>query len=211
MRLMLVFGLIVFAACGAAQGKEQGTSAASIGAAEALLAGSYENSAQVAAGRAVEPPPQHVVITVEPTPLAGWEIWHVHMDVDPKIADSAGSDTSLDAFWAMHFSKTADGKSLELIPYTLGPSIDESAVKASAFDESQWLPLEACALVGEFGAVRVLAQVPPDEMCVAETMGLGGKRAFLPNSIERQGEWLHAQLMYFGRPWQVDARRVAGR
>jgi hypothetical protein len=38
--------------------------------------------------------------------------------------------------------------------------------------------------------------------------GLGGKRAFLPNSVEREGDWLHVQLMYFGRPWRVDARRV---
>ena len=211
MRLTPLFSLIVLAACGTAQGREPRTSAAAIGAALTLLAGSYENSAQVAAGRAAEPPPQHVVITIEPTPLADWEIWHVHMDVDPKVAESAGSDTSLDAFWAMNLSKTADGKSLELIPYTLGPSLEESAVRASAFDRSQWLPLEACALVGEFGAAGVVAQVPPDEMCVAESMGLGGKRAFLPNSIERQGEWLHAQLMYFGRPWQVDARRVTGR
>jgi hypothetical protein len=45
-------------------------------------------------------------------------------------------------------------------------------------------------------------------MCVAVTMGLGGKRAFLPNSIEREGDWLHVQLMYFGKPLRVNAQRV---
>jgi len=43
-------------------------------------------------------------------------------------------------------------------------------------------------------------------MCVAAAMGLGGKRAFFPSSIERQGDWLHYQLMYLGNPLRIDAR-----
>jgi hypothetical protein len=38
-------------------------------------------------------------------------------------------------------------------------------------------------------------------------MGLGGKRAFLPSWIERQGDWLRVQLIYFGKPWRVNALR----
>jgi hypothetical protein len=63
-------------------------------------------------------------------------------------------------------------------------------------------------LVGKFAASQIVAGVPPNEMCVAETMGLGGKRAFLPTWIEREGDRLAVQLIYFGKPWRVEARRV---
>lgn len=201
-----VFTLL--AACTAAQCKERPDDTVSVTSIGALLAGRYDNSAQVAQDKAQHPPPQHVTITIEPTPQADWELWRVHMDVDPEVAESAGSDTSLDAVWAMNVSRKPEDKSLQLIPYTVGPSVDIATLHASAFDKAQWLPLEACTLRGEFRASRLAIQVPPDEMCVAVTMGLGGKRAFLPNSVEREGDWLHVQLMYFGRPWRVDARRV---
>ncbi len=183
---------------------------ASIAEVGALLAGRFDNSAQVARGKtaADEHPPQHVTITIEPTPRANWEIWRVHMDVDPAVAQTAGSDTSLDAIWALNTAPPADSKPLRLIPYTLGPSMNAASVKASAFDREQWLPLEACALSVDFGKSSIVAQTPPDEMCVATTMGLGGKRAFLPSWIERQGDSLRVQLMYFGKPWRVDARRT---
>jgi hypothetical protein len=174
----------------------------------ALLAGRYDNSAQVARDEAQNPPPQHVTVTIEPTPQADWELWRVHMDVDPEVAASAGSDTSLDAVWAMNIARKPEDNSLQLIPYTLSPSVDIATLSAAAFDKTQWLPLEACTLRGEFHPSHIVVQVPPDEMCVAVTMGLGGKRAFLPSSVEREKDWLHVQLMYFGRPWQVDARRV---
>ncbi len=179
-----------------------------IAAIGASLAGRYDNSAQVAAGKSIVPPPQHVTITIEATPIAGWQLWRVHMDVDPDIAQMAGSDTSLDAVWAMNVSRRAVQKVLEVIPYTLSPAVDESSVKASTFDRTQWLSLEACALGGDFGKSRIVAQSPTDEMCVAETMGLGGKRAFLPSRVEREGDWLHVQLVYFGKPWRVDAHRL---
>ncbi len=203
----MVAALAILAACGGAQGKEGVGGTASISSADTLLAGRYDNLEQVAGGKAQHPPPQHVTITVEPTSSPGWELWRVHMDVDPEVAQSAGSDTSLDAVWAMNITPTADGRSLQMIPYTLRPSVDISSVAASAFDPSQWLSLEACTLHGNFRPSQIVVQVPPDEMCVAATMGLGGKRAFLPSAVEREGDWLHAQLMYFGRPWQVDAHR----
>ncbi|MGD0494090.1 MAG: hypothetical protein ABSC32_21400 [Steroidobacteraceae bacterium] len=201
---------VLLAAGHAAQCKDKAGDAASIASINALLAGRYDNSAQVAQGKAAseDPPPQHVTITIEPTPRADWELWRVHMDVDPEVAQSAGSDTSLDAVWAMNISRKAEDSSLQLIPYTLKPSIDIASVEASAFDKPQWLSLEACMLRGDFGASRIVAQVPPDEMCVAETMGLGGKRAFLPTAVEREGDWLHVQLIYFGKPWRVNARRM---
>jgi hypothetical protein len=176
----------------------------------ALLAGRYDNSAQVAQGKPAvdDHPPQHVTITVEPTPRAGWELWRVHMDVDPAVAQAAGSDTSLDAIWALNIARPAAGKPLQLIPHALSPSVNEASVKASAFDPGQWMSLEACTLSGDFGKSRIVAQSPTDEMCVAETMGLGGKRAFLPSWIEREGNSLRIQLVYFGKPWRVDARRM---
>jgi hypothetical protein len=133
----------------------------------------------------------------------------VHMDVDPAVAESAGSATSLDAVWAMNISRKANDKSLQLIPYTLRPSLNAETVNASAFDETQWLTLEACMLRGDFGKSRIVAQVAGDEMCVAEGMGLGGKRAFLPSWIEREDDSLHVQLVYLGNPLRIDAHRVA--
>jgi hypothetical protein len=188
--------------------KEQ--DAVSIAGVSALLAGRYDNSAQVAQGTplAENRTPQHVTITVEPTGQPDWTLWRVHMDVDHAVAQAAGSDTSLDAVWAMRISREAKDKALRMIPYALSPSIDPERLSAAAFDPAQWLSLEACMLGGEFGMSRVVAAATADEMCVAETMGLGGKRAFLPSRIEREGAWLHVQLIYFGQPWRVDARRL---
>ncbi len=64
-------------------------------------------------------------------------------------------------------------------------------------------------LRGDFGKSRITAQAAGDEMCVVEAMGLGGKRAFLPSWIERDGDRLQVTLIYFGEPWRVDARLVA--
>jgi hypothetical protein len=188
--------------------QEAGVTIAGVGA---LLAGRYDNSAQVAQGAplAENRTPQHVTITVEPTQRPDWSLWRVHMDVDRAVAQAAGSDTSLDAVWAMRISREAKDKTLRLIPHALSPSVNPETLNAAAFDPAQWLSLEACMLGGDFGTSRVVAAATADEMCVAETMGLGGKRAFLPSRIEREGAWLHVQLIYFGQPWRVDARRLA--
>lgn len=203
--LLLLAG---FAACPSAHSKDP-ASGATVAEISSSLAGRYDNSAQVQLGKTSgqTPPPQHVTITIEPTSQQDWQIWRVHMDVDPEVAQLAGSDTSLDAIWAMNLSRSAPHKMLELIPYTLTPAVDLASVKASEFDPKQWLSLDACALGGQFAASRIVAAAPTDEMCVAETMGLGGKRAFLPTTVEREGNWLHVQLIYFGKPWRVDAQR----
>jgi hypothetical protein len=177
---------------------------------DALLAGRYDNTAQVARGKKTgeSPAPQHVTIMIEPTQQEGWEIWRIHMDVDPAVARDAGSDTSLDAVWAMNVARQAAGKPLQFVPYTSMRSLDAAPAKASAFDRSQWVSIEACALDGAVRRSRIIAQVPADAMCVAVSMSLGGKRAFLPSRIEREGDWLHVDLIYFGKPWRVDARRT---
>jgi hypothetical protein len=203
--LLLLAG---FATCPSAHSKDP-ASGATVAEISSSLAGRYDNSAQVQLGKTSgqTPPPQHVTITIEPTPQQDWQIWRVHMDVDSEIAQLAGSDTSLDAIWAMNLSRSAPHKMLELIPYTLTPAVDLASVKASEFDPKQWLSLDACALGGQFAVSRIVAAAPADEMCVAATMGLGGKRAFLPTMVEREGNWLHVQLIYFGKPWRVDAQR----
>jgi hypothetical protein len=108
----------------------------------------------------------------------------------------------------MNLARGTDDKSLELIPFTLNPSVNAATVKASAFDKTQWLLLEARALRGDFAKSPLIARVPPNEMCVAETMGLGGQRAFLPTWIQREGDELQVHLIYFGKQWRVEARRV---
>jgi hypothetical protein len=206
--LLLLAG---FATCPSAHAKEPAASTATVASISSSLAGRYDNSAQVAQGKTSgqTPPPQHVTVTIESTPQQDWQIWRIHMDVDPEVANMAGSDTSLDAVWAMNLTRRSPHNMLALIPYTLTPSVDLASVKASEFDVKQWLSLDACALEGQFGASRIVVDAPADEMCVAATMGLGGKRAFLPTSVEREGDWLHVQLMYFGKPWRVDAQRAS--
>jgi len=206
--MMLI--LAILAAWQPAPARERDAAATSVADVGRLLVGRYDNRAQVAQGKKGETPaPQHVTITIEPTQQAEWELWRIHMDVDPAVAESAGSDTSLDAVWAMNISRVPNDNSLQLVPYSLNPSVHAATVNGSTFDKTQWFSLEACALHGDFGKSHIVVQVPPDEMCVVDAMGLGGKRAFLPSWIERSGEWLHAQLMYFGKPWRVDARRVS--
>ena len=206
-----IFILAMLAALQTAQAAQREIAGVSVADVGTFLAGRYENSAQVAQGKRSRenPPPQHVTITIEPTQQPDWELWRVHMDVEPAVAQSAGSDTSLDAVWAMNVSRAANDNSIQLIPYTLSPSVNAATVKASAFDQAQWFSLEACALHGDFGKSRIVAQAAADEMCVAITMGLGGKRAFLPSWIEAKGDWLRVQLIYFGKAWRVAARRVS--
>jgi hypothetical protein len=201
--------LLVAAATTAAATLAAAPSTLSIGEISAHLAGSYDNATQVLEGKAQHPPPQHVTITIESTPQSDWQLWRVHMDVDADVADSAGSDTSLDALWAVNIAQTQRG--IELIPYTLKAHIDPATAQAAAFDRTQWLALAACSLTGNFTASKIAADVRPDEMCAAATMGLGGKRAFLPMSVRREGHALKAQLTYFGRPWQFEGLERSNR
>ena len=168
-KMPMILILIVLATCQTAQCKEQDAAAVSTASVGALLAGRYDNSAQVAQAQgtatAENPAPPHVAVTIEPTQQADWALWRVHMDVD--------ADTALDAVWAMNTSRRAFDKSLALIPYTLHPSVSSATLNASAFDESQWLSLEACALRGDFGKSRITAH-SEGEPCAAAGIGIGG-------------------------------------
>jgi hypothetical protein len=201
--LPLVLAVIVFAFAETAQCKELTAADVSTASISSLLAGQYDNAAQVAQAqtkaRVDNPAPPHVTVSIEPTQLADWALWRVHMDVD--------SDTALDAVWAMHIERRTFDKSLALIPYTLRPSIDLKTVNAVTFDESQWLSLEACMLRGDFSKSHIAAH-SEGEPCAAEGIGLGGKRAFLPASVDREGDSLRVYLIYRGTPLAVDARRV---
>ncbi|HEY8011523.1 MAG TPA: hypothetical protein VIE67_11065 [Rudaea sp.] len=203
LKISMMLIMVVLATCPTAQCKEQNGAGISTAAIGALLAGRYDNSAQVAQAQgkatAENPAPPHVTVAIEPTQQPDWALWRVHMDVD--------ADTALDAVWAMNTSRRAFDKSLALIPYTLRPSVNAATVSAAAFDETQWLSLEACALRGDFGKSRINAH-SEGEPCAAAGMGIGGKRAFLPASIEREGDRLRVQLILRGTPLRVDARRL---
>lgn len=192
----------------AAQGRPPGLS--SVADVDAVLAGRYDNAAQVARSKKTgeKPAAQHVTISIEPTQLEAWELWRIHMDVEPDVARAAGSDTALEAVWAMHVVMRADGEPLQFIPYSLMRSVDAGAVQALGFDQSQWTSVEACALDGAARGSGIVARVPADPMCVAVSMSLGGKRAFLPSRMEREGAWLNVDLIYFGKPWRVHARSM---
>ena len=131
--------LVGSAACLSAPSKvPQASDAASAAAISASLAGRYDNMAQVKRGKTSgqTPPPQHVIITIEPTPQDDWQIWRIHMDVDPEVAQLAGSDTSLDAVWAMNLTRRPPHDTLQLVPYTLAPAVDLAA-SADALHEPQ--------------------------------------------------------------------------
>jgi len=185
-------------------------SAGSISAFGAGLAGHYDNAAQVRQGTMIlgKHPPQHVTVTVQPTGTPGWQLWRIHMDVSTDVARSAKASTSLDAIWAMHITRAADGKSLQIMPYSLKHSADERVVKAAAFDKSKWYAIQGCGLSVETMKPNMIAFAPPSRRCLAEKMALGGKRAFLPSWIERRGDTLEIQLTYFGAPWRVEAKRM---
>jgi hypothetical protein len=209
MRMSSLLCLLPLAFAMAAASAAREVAPVSVADVGALLAGRFDNAAQLKSNSTAEDlPPQHVTVTIEPTQLAEWQIWRIHMDVDSAVASSAGSETSLTAVWAMNILRRKADQPFELIPYTLKPSIGDASVNAAAFDQAQWLSLEACALGGNFSKSRALLQIPTDEMCAAASMGLGGKRAFLPNWVERDGDRLVVGIVYFGKPWRVDARRV---
>ena len=64
---------VAFAVGAASAAREDApVSVADVGA---LLAGRYDNAAQLKSSSTVDnPPPQHVTVTIEPTQLADWEI-----------------------------------------------------------------------------------------------------------------------------------------
>src|ERR1700733_9543110 len=83
--LLMMLILTILAAWQPAPSRERDAAATLVADVGRLLVGHYDNSAQVAQGKKtrVSPAPQHVTITIEPTRQAKWELWRIHMDVDP--------------------------------------------------------------------------------------------------------------------------------
>jgi hypothetical protein len=163
----------------------------------ALLQGRFDNAEQVAkapSGAAGGIP--HVTVTIDPTSLPDWTLWHVRLEVD--------AENAFDQTWAMQTRREYDA-STSLIPYyqykPTGP------VTAATFDPKTWLSLEACALRGTFSATRIEG-MSEGEPCVAVTMSIGPLRTLLPVGIDREGDWLHLDLNYRGARTRIDARRV---
>jgi hypothetical protein len=160
--------------------------------AESALAGEYDNHEQVWSAResAAAIVPAHVVVTIEPTSLAEWSLWHVRLDATP----------ALDATWAIRSTSGSDSAGT-LLPHR---ALLATPAAGSAFDAKQWAPLDACALHGSVAAVafKVMADLPA---CSALAPGVGAQASLLPLAIEREGEWLRVRF-YADQARGADAR-----
>jgi hypothetical protein len=192
LRLLLVATFLFSATIPAAHGKND-TSPTSTG----FLQGRFDNGSQAA--KAPADPDHaiaHVTILIEPTADKNFSLWHMHLETDPK--------TSFDQTWAMETRIEHDGSSA-LIPYYQFKQTSEPV--ASAFDQKDWLSLEACALRGRFTKTRIEG-MSEGEPCVAVSMNVGARRALLPVGILREGDWLHVDLNLRGVRTRIDARRT---
>jgi hypothetical protein len=186
--------LAVLALAGCQQASRPDASSRRAGAAAPAWSGTFDNHEQVwsareAQGGAIAP---HVVVTIEPTARAEWAIWHVRLDATPM----------LEAAWAIRTGTDGSG-ALVMTPHR---SLSAVPAAASAFDEKQWTPLDACALRSTAAApYRASADTAA---CIAIAPGVGATAALLPLAIEREGEWLHIRL-YADQARGADAREDA--
>jgi hypothetical protein len=193
MRVTLLLFAILFwsAATGA-----QPDAAALQAKAQALLLGTFDNAQQVAKGSpGAERPVPHVTIKIEPTPQKDFSLWHMRIQTDPE--------STFEQTWAMQTRIEHDGSGA-LIPYY--QLHQDSVPAAAAFDVQSWLSLEACALRGSFAPTR-LQGFAEGEPCVAVSMSVGARRALLPVSFAREGDWLHVDMNLRGVRTRVDARK----
>ena len=164
--------------------------------AQALLLGTFDNAAQVASEPAgKELPVPHVTIKVEPTPQKDFSLWHVRIQTDPE--------STYEQTWAMQTKIEHDGSGA-LIPYY--QLHQDSPPAAATFDGQGWLSLEACALRGKFTPAS-LQGFAEGEPCVAVSMSVGARRALLPVSFSREGEWLHADMNLRSVRTRIDAKQ----
>ncbi|HEY0180909.1 MAG TPA: hypothetical protein VGC30_14940 [Dokdonella sp.] len=178
-RVLLTASLLssFLCACASAPTPQPRAPAASAAGADTFV-GVFDDHAQVWAARekSAPSPPPHWVVAIEPTPLAEWTLWRVHLD----------APTPLDAVWAMRRSADA------LLPHRMATS---AAAPAAAFDPRQWTSLDACALApvaaAAAGAVHLAADAAS---CAALAPALGVQAALLPLEVEREGEWLHLRF-----------------
>jgi len=165
-------------------------------AAHAQLLGTFDNAAQVAnEPHSKEQPVPHVTIKIEPTPQKDFSLWHMRIQTD--------AESTFEQTWAMQTRIEYDGSGA-LIPYY--QLHQDSVPQATAFDSQGWLSLEACALRGKFAPTR-LQGFAEGEPCVAVSMNVGARRALLPVSFSREGDWLHVDLNLRGVRTRIDARQ----
>jgi len=157
------------------------------------LEGEFDNHEQAWLAHENTPgnvPPPHVVVSVEPTRVADWAVWHVRLDATPELT----------ATWAMHSVAQADGTSV----WTPHRALASNTAPPSAFDAAQWTPLDACALRGKTGQ-----RMDADRaQCTAIAPGIGAEAALLPLSVDHEGEFLHVRL-YADQARGADAREDA--
>jgi hypothetical protein len=192
----LIPSTLLWICCGGAAQSPAATGSQSM-IPQAMLAGRFDNSRQVAkaAVEAAVPIP-HVVVVIEPLSQSNWSLWHVHLEVD--------AESTFDQTWAMQARIEHDGTS-SLIPYY---QFKQTEVPTAAmFDPQQWLSLEACALRGNSSKTRIQG-MSEGEPCVAVTMSVGARRALLPVGLVREGEWLHLDLNLRGIRTRIDAHRT---
>jgi len=195
MRATLLLITILF--CSATATGAQPDAAAILAKAQALLPGTFDNAAQVSKAPAgAEQPLPHVTIKIESTPQKDFSLWHVRIQAD--------ADSTFEQTWAMQTRIEYDGSGA-LIPYY--QLHQDSVPTAAAFDVKGWLSLEACALRGTFAPTR-LQGFAEGEPCVAVSMNVGARRALLPVSFERGGDWLHVDMNLRGVRTRIDARKT---
>ncbi|HZX92325.1 MAG TPA: hypothetical protein VFE67_16935 [Rudaea sp.] len=164
--------------------------------AQSLLPGTFDNAAQVAkAPTGAEQPVPHVTVRIEQTPQKDFSLWHVRIQTD--------AESTFEQTWAMQTRIEHDGSGA-LIPYY--QLHQDSVPSAAAFDGQGWLSLEACALRGNFTQTR-LQGMAEGEPCVAVSMSVGARRALLPVSFAREGEWLHLDMNLRSVRTHIDAKR----
>jgi hypothetical protein len=157
----------------------------------AALDGVYDNHEQVwnAGGNVGGIAPPHLRVGIEATADHAWSIWQIHLD--------AGAP--LDVRWAMR--RIVQGTRLVLLPHR---ALVADPAQGKAFDSTQWVPLEACALHGD-DAPAVMRVAADPATCAALAPGIGVQAALLPLSVERDGEWLRVRL-YADQARGPDAR-----
>ena len=158
------------------------------------LRGRFDNAAQVAKSAADNPVP-HVTVVIEPTPQKDFSLWHVHIATD--------AETTFDQTWAMQMRVEHDGSGALIPYYQLKQTSDPVA---SAFNPEGWLPLEACALRGDFSRPRIEA-ISEGEPCVAVSMSVGARRALLPVGFVRDGNLLQLDMNLRGVRTRIDAEK----
>ena len=145
-----------------------------------LLQGRFDNHEQVWTARSdpasIASP--HLKLDLEPTPVAGWTTWRLHLDSTPPI----------EAIWASRMETGSAAATL-----LMHRALVAQPGFGAAFDPAQWTPLDACALRGSI-TPEVIRVAADEAACNLLAPGIGASAALLPLRVEREGEWLRVRL-----------------